>query len=140
VRWLYTGHSLGALLAEAVAAVRGARALTFAAPAVASVLRNRTAKDPGGVAPWGVAALYNEWDPLRYEAKGELPGASCIWSTGRAPPGCRECDLSGKKMDLQIPACRTCFMETHVYAHYFRLVETRQRPMCAPAAGPDILF
>eukprot|EP00971_Amphidinium_carterae_P204597 4060162-Amphidinium_carterae.1 len=33
-QWLYTGHSLGALLAEAVAVVREQLALSFSAPPV----------------------------------------------------------------------------------------------------------
>lgn len=127
VKWLYTGHSLGAQLASAVAAVRGALALTFSCPAVASVLRNRTKVDPEQVPAWQAVALYNEWDPIRYDGAGQLVGSSCDWSVSPTPLGCSRCRAA---YSMQNPECLLCFSETHIYSHYNALVASGSRPQC----------
>lgn len=132
--WLFTGHSLGALLAETVAAVRGSPAVTFSAPPVLPVLRNRTAVPPSSVGRWAVAALYAQYDPLRYLSQHQLPGAVCTWPAADAPPGCQACEQGDKEVDLDRPECKQCFYETHVFKNYLDLVLSRMRPRCGPAA------
>ncbi|CAE8626377.1 unnamed protein product [Polarella glacialis] len=140
VEWLYTGHSLGALLAQVVAAVRGTGtlALGFSAPPVAPVIRNHTSLDPTTLPAWQALTLYNEWDPLRYEAKGQLPGASCVWTVQPEPAGCQECDTFEPGPNMSSPTCRECFLNTHVFALYLGLVRSRRRPeSCGQEAGGE---
>lgn len=54
--WLYTGHSLGAALAELVAAQRAAPALTFSAPPLEPLLKRL--KQPT-LKHWGTVTLYD---------------------------------------------------------------------------------
>jgi hypothetical protein len=63
-QWLYTGHSLGALLAELVAAQRlGAPALTFSAPPLTPLLKRL--KQPE-LRHWGTVTLYDTWIHLAH--------------------------------------------------------------------------
>lgn len=139
IEWLYTGHSLGAQLAEVLAAIHRARALTFAAPSVSPVLRNRTVVDPALVSAWSEVALYNEWDPLLRDAQGNLVGAECIWEVRPPPLGCETCYSDGKRPDLLRPECAECFARTHVYKKYLDLVGSGQRPACRPADSDTAL-
>lgn len=136
VDWLYTGHSLGALLAEAIASERGAVALVFSSPPVLPVLRNRSAVDPGKLSRWATVALYNEYDPLKYESQGKLPGASCVWNVTPVPPGCAACELSGHAINMSSASCRLCFVNTHVYKHYLELLASKPRPICSGEGRP----
>lgn len=133
VDWLYTGHSLGALLAEAIASERHALALVFSAPPVLPVLRNRSAVDPSKLPRWATMALYNEYDPLKYEAEGNLPGASCVWKVAPVPPGCAACELSDHAVNMTSASCRLCFAHTHVYKYYLELLASKARPNCSGA-------
>mmetsp|Transcript_4479 Transcript_4479/g.10397 ORF Transcript_4479/g.10397 Transcript_4479/m.10397 type:complete len:295 (+) Transcript_4479:163-1047(+) len=126
--WIFTGHSLGALLAEVVAAVRGRLATVFSAPAVVPVLHQQ-GLDPLKVQRWQMLALYNEWDPLRYESLGELPGSTCHWNV-TAPLGCKTCDGHGVP-DLESLTCKVCFLQTHVWKKYLELVESGRKPSCS---------
>eukprot|EP00401_Gymnodinium_catenatum_P078113 CAMPEP_0117543528 /NCGR_PEP_ID=MMETSP0784-20121206/45107_1 /TAXON_ID=39447 /ORGANISM="" /LENGTH=318 /DNA_ID=CAMNT_0005340309 /DNA_START=49 /DNA_END=1005 /DNA_ORIENTATION=- len=139
VRWLYTGHSLGAQLAELVASVRGAGhvALGFSAPAVLPVLRNRTQVDPALLPSWQVVALYNEWDPLRSLAQGALPGSECLWEDLPSPAGCQQCAASPS---LTSAFCSRCFNETHVWKHYIDLIKFGHRPRCSGIADVSNRF
>ncbi|CAE7654960.1 rplX [Symbiodinium pilosum] len=138
VEWLYTGHSLGAELANVVGAVRGAAVLGFAAPAVLPVLRDRTAVDPHQLPFWKSLSLYNELDPLRFQALGQLPGANCSWVNQPDVPSCDVCELHGK-IDEGSPECKQCFYKTHILKSYLALLRSGQRPVCPDAELGDYL-
>jgi len=137
VEFLYTGHSLGGLLAEVVAAVRGALAVGFAVPPVVPVLRNRTTVAPSDIPAWRAVALFNEWDPLRFEAVGQLTGSQCFWPVHPTPEGCEQCEGPGHVPDMSSSACRLCFVQTHIYAFYLGLVKSGRRPVCEERVSAD---
>lgn len=128
VQWLFTGHSLGAQLAEVVASVRGELALTFSSPPVVPVLQNRS--DAKSVDEWQVVVLYNEWDPIGYDTDGLLVGSSCVWSVSPAPAGCESCRVP----DPPSGSCELCFTQAHIFKSYKDLVRSGQRPACG---GPN---
>lgn len=135
--WLFTGHSLGAQLAELVAAVRGATALVFASDDVNSVLLNRTTLDVTALPAWRFVALFNEWDPIRFIASNNLPGAACVWSVSPAPQGCQTCDAVGQ-VDFKRADCGACFEGAHIYWHYLALVASGIFPSCSsPVPVPE---
>ncbi|CAE7239178.1 rplX [Symbiodinium natans] len=137
VEWLYTGHSLGAELASVVGAVRRAPVLSFAAPPIVPVLKKRTSVDVKQLPFWKSLSLYNEFDPLRFLALGELPGANCSWDNQPTPAGCDACELHGP-VNLTSPACQQCFSKTHIFASYLALVRSRSRPTCVVALDESI--
>lgn len=139
VDWMFTGHSLGAQLAELVAAVRGATALAFASDDVNSVLRARTALDVTALPAWRTVALFNQWDPLRFIASNNLPGAACVWPVSPAPAGCQTCDVVGQ-VDFSREDCGSCFQGAHVYNHYLDLLASGVVPTCSsPVLIPETL-
>jgi hypothetical protein len=137
VEWMFTGHSLGAQLAELVAAVRGATALVFSSDDVSSVLRARTAVNVTALPAWRTVALFNEWDPLRFIASDNLPGAACVWPVSPAPSGCQTCDVVGQ-VDFSREDCYACFEGAHIFNHYLDLLASGVVPTCSsPVPIPD---
>mmetsp|Transcript_23402 Transcript_23402/g.44032 ORF Transcript_23402/g.44032 Transcript_23402/m.44032 type:complete len:306 (+) Transcript_23402:72-989(+) len=136
VQWLYTGHSLGALLAQIVGAVRGAPVFAFSAPSVLPVLRQRTQVDLKHLPHWRSLTVYNEFDPLRFLAAGELPGAACAWMHQPEPDGCDACEEHGP-VDLSSHVCQQCFAKTHLFSRYLDLIRLRQRPYCNTSTGEN---
>eukprot|EP00437_Effrenium_voratum_P021816 CAMPEP_0181414232 /NCGR_PEP_ID=MMETSP1110-20121109/9401_1 /TAXON_ID=174948 /ORGANISM="Symbiodinium sp., Strain CCMP421" /LENGTH=251 /DNA_ID=CAMNT_0023537109 /DNA_START=193 /DNA_END=945 /DNA_ORIENTATION=+ len=136
VEWLYTGHSLGAELASVVGAVRGAPVLSFAAPPILPVLKKRTSVDPKQLPYWKSVSLYNEFDPLRFLAFGELPGANCSWLNQPKAAGCDTCELHGP-VHLSTIACKQCFSKTHMFSAYLALLKSGSRPTCKDLEDGD---
>ena len=136
LQWLYTGHSLGAELANVVAAVRGAAVLGFATPPVIEVLKRRTAVDVKQLPHWKSLSLFNEFDPLRFLAHGELPGANCSWANQPEAAGCDACEMKGS-VDMDSPACKQCFSKTHLFSAYLALLRSRSRPVCESSSTAD---
>lgn len=125
-QWLYTGHSLGALLAELVAAQRsGAPALTFSAPPLTPLLKRL--KQPK-LRHWGTVTLYDQYDPLRFQAVGQLWSANCTWPRSQAPEGCEACEAA--PIDMHSEACQKCFYAAHTFKTYLKNVYSQRRPDC----------
>jgi len=132
VKWFFTGHSLGAALAEAVALVRGEMALSFSAPPIDPLLARRTKVNISGVPAWQAVAFYDEWDPLRWLARGNLPGSvACHWLRSSVPAGCEACDMAPGGVDLGSDACSLCFVQTHIFKNYLTLASSGLRPVCS---------
>eukprot|EP00667_Euglena_gracilis_P012849 EG_transcript_13218 len=122
-----TGHSLGAGLALLVAAAAGdcappsAGAVGFAAPPVVPALRNRTATNPAAGPPSRLVAFADTADPVLYavNATDGFQGTLCLWG-GPIPAACRQCYAGHPtSIDLKRPPCLECFLQRHVYHHYY---------------------
>ena len=50
-----------------------------------------------------------QYDPLRFEASGQLWGANCTWRHASAPPGCSQCEEVA--IDMHRAVCQECLAE-----------------------------
>ena len=148
---LFTGHSLGAGLAGALAAVTPpppstsssggvppsfSVAVTFASPAWVRFLARRLPAVPLPSSPAAHARLYalaDEWDPVQRESMATadgLRGTQCLWSSPE-PLTCKVCYASGA-LNMSSPACLGCFEQRHIYAHYLHVDAPGPRASCKP--------
>jgi len=130
VEWAYTGHSLGAALAELVAAERNAIAFTFASPPVSPALQ-RIKMTPGEVATWATVSVYDEWDPLGWKARGRLFGTACAYTSSETP-ACKACDVPKGTLDEWHGQCYECLMSKHTFGGYLKHLKSDTRPKCGP--------
>ena len=135
---LYSGHSLGALLATLVAATvtrdEGLTppALVFSAPGFDAIASAKGASATL-LDPTAVLVVADTNDPVYREALGNLTGATaCAYDTG-VDADCDRCFES--RPDANRPDCQSCFLHHHVYGHYLGLLSSSARPRCAPAAA-----
>lgn len=128
VRWLYTGHSLGALLSVVAATARGGLALNFACPGGASETLARQGLSTSSLRQGQVLTFFDEWDPVPAYGNGVLVGSSCIWHYEPAPSGCQACRAD----DSDQASCEACFARAHIMKHYNDLVRNETRPDCSP--------
>ena len=141
---LFTGHSLGAGLALAIATVTPPKpeardtfspAVAFAAPPWLPVLRRRAPHVPlpaESAARTRLYALADEWDPVQrasVQAAG-LRGTQCLWRSPE-PPACAQCFATTPVNSSSI-ACTRCFELRHVYAHYINTDVPGPRALCKP--------
>jgi hypothetical protein len=147
--FLYTGHSLGAGLAFAVAAIEGGRngsgagelppAVAFASPNWVNATQRRGVPLPrASAARRAFYALADEWDPvqrLSLAASG-LAGVQCLWRSPE-PPSCAKCYAHLPYNFSTRPECRLCFELRHVYAHYLEVDVPGPKAGCAPIHGDE---
>lgn len=138
---LFSGHSLGAGLALAVAAMtppahdRAASispAVTFASPDWKHMLQRRAPHVPlpsPASARTRFFATADEYDPVQRASVegGGLIGSQCLWSSPM-PPGCGPC--FDRPVNLSRPACVLCFEARHIYAHYVYVDVPGPRALC----------
>lgn len=143
IELLFTGHSLGAGLAFALAAIT--RPTTAAdtpafSPAVAFAVPPHGPHVPLPLGPEANSWLYalaDEWDPVQRLAVSVAGwrGTQCLWRSPE-PPACAECYARGP-INITRPPCALCFEQRHVYAHYLKVDVPGPRPRCAPLPEPS---
>ena len=155
---LFTGHSLGAGLAFALAAVTpppaappasptpasptpvtravsASPAVAFAAPSWTRVVKRRAPHRPlpsPAAARLRFYALADEWDPVQRasSAAGGLLGTQCLWASPE-PPACAACYAPPLPPNATSPACERCFALRHVFAHYIYVDVPGPRARCS---------
>jgi pimeloyl-ACP methyl ester carboxylesterase len=153
VQLLFTGHSLGAGLAFASAAVAqaedaegtvvpaaGARSdapvvVAIAAPPWLPLVQRRAPHAPlpsPASAQRRFWALADEWDPVQRQsvAQAGLLGTQCLWRSPE-PPACTACYAAPHFNQSSLP-CIRCFETRHIYAHYLDVDVPGPRARCAP--------
>lgn len=134
---LFSGHSLGAALALAVAASENSSgtaprpAVTFAAPAWLRILaKAHLAPPPFEVAQRLLYALADQYDPVQRQAEEQkgLVGTSCLWSSP-ATVACEMC-FAREPLNTTSPPCTLCFEQRHIYKHYLVTDVPGDRPPC----------
>ena len=130
---LFSGHSLGALLAALVVAALtddGAPtppALVFSSPGFDAVAI-RKGLDPTRIAPRVLAVLADDNDPVYHDAVGNISeGAPCLFDTGD-DAACDRCFQGSGRTGAD---CEACFLRHHIFGHYLALVATP----CTPQGG-----
>lgn len=141
VSLLFTGHSLGAGLAFAVAAVLRSQSphsslapsVSFASPAWLLMLGRKAphARPTPAETRRTFYALADEWDPVQRDSvhRAGIMGTECLW-TSPEPAACAACYAQPSPINGSTPACELCFAERHVYAHYLKVDVPGSRPAC----------
>ena len=134
---LFTGHSLGAGLAFAVAAATShdelAPAVAFASPPWLGLIKRQHVPPPTpSEARRRFYALADEWDPVQRESIGQhgVMGTQCLWASPE-PPTCKVC-YAHTPFNASSLACLGCFAARHIYAHYLNVDVPGKRAVCKP--------
>ena len=139
--FLFTGHSLGAGLAQMMASVADAEtcvspsafgatsagAVVFSTPGYIHPLLNRTNISVANLDKKKFVELADRYDPVWAQCnisfQGGIAGHRCLWHDGNESAACVECESDPAKISFSRPGCAACFLERHIFAHYLHLVE-----------------
>ena len=131
---LYSGHSLGALLAALVVETLtrdGQRpvALVFSSPGFDAAAEARGVN--ATIAEDALVALADANDPVYFMARGNLTGATACTFATADDESCDTCFARDPREGDEDPACVACFERHHIYGHYLRLLASEPLPDCA---------
>ena len=64
-------------------------------------------------------ACKDQYDPLRFQAVGQLWSANCTWARAEAPEGCKACEAA--PIDMHSEACQKCLSRNKIFGYLWAI-------------------